>query len=175
MSKRTGEFVTLREVIEEVGPDTTKFIFLTRRPDSHLEFDLEVAKTQSAENPVFYVQYANARINSIFSNANEKGIDADKLADADFTLLTQNGELRIIKKLLMYPMIFEGALNNYEPHRITFYLQELSGLFHPYYNKHRVLADDIELARARLALCQAVRVVLREGLGILGITAPEKM
>lgn len=175
MSKRAGEFVTLREVIEEVGPDTAKFIFLTRRPDSHLEFDLEVAKTQSAENPVFYVQYANARINSIFSNANEKGIDADKLADADFTLLTQNGELRIIKKLLMYPMIFEGALNNYEPHRITFYLQELSGLFHPYYNKHRVLADDIELARARLALCQAVRVVLREGLGILGITAPEKM
>jgi arginyl-tRNA synthetase len=175
MSKRAGEFVTLREVIEEVGPDTTKFIFLTRRPDSHLEFDLEVAKTQSAENPVFYVQYANARINSIFFNANEKGIDADKLADADFTLLTQNEELRIIKKLLMYPMIFEGAVNAYEPHRITFYLQELSGLFHPYYNKHRVLADDIELARARLALCQAVRVVLREGLGILGITAPEKM
>jgi len=175
MSKRAGEFVTLREVIEEVGPDTTKFIFLTRRPDSHLEFDLEVAKTQSAENPVFYVQYANARINSIFSNANEKGIDADKLADADFTLLTQNEELRLIKKLLMYPMIFEGAVNAYEPHRITFYLQELSGLFHPYYNKHRVLADDIELARARLALCQAVRVVLREGLGILGITAPEKM
>ncbi len=175
MSKRAGEFVTLREVIEEVGPDTTKFIFLTRRPDSHLEFDLEVAKTQSAENPVFYVQYANARINSIFSHADEKGIDADKLADADFTLLTQNEELRIIKKLLMYPMIFEGAVNAYEPHRITFYLQELSGLFHPYYNKHRVLADDIELTKARLALCQAVRVVLREGLGILGITAPEKM
>jgi len=175
MSKRAGEFVTLREVIEEVGPDTTKFIFLTRRPDSHLEFDLEVAKTQSAENPVFYVQYANARINSIFSNADEKGIDADKLADADFTLLTRQEELRIIKKLLMYPMIFEGAVNTYEPHRITFYLQELSGLFHPYYNKHRVLADDIELARARLALCQAVRIVLREGLGILGITAPEKM
>ncbi|OHE60331.1 MAG: arginine--tRNA ligase [Thermodesulfovibrio sp. RBG_19FT_COMBO_42_12] len=175
MSKRAGEFVTLREVMDEVGPDTTKFIFLTRRPDSHLEFDLEVAKAQSSENPVFYVQYANARINSIFAHAREKEINTDSLYDTDIKLLSANEELRIIRKLLLYPMIFEGAVNACEPHRITFYLQELSGMFHPYYNKYRVVSDDIELSRARLALCGAIRIVLRDGLEILGVTAPEKM
>ncbi|MEW6213980.1 MAG: arginine--tRNA ligase [Nitrospirota bacterium] len=175
MSKRAGEFVTLREVIDEVGPDTTKFIFLTRRPDSHLEFDLEVAKAQSSENPVFYVQYANARINSIFAHAKEKSINTDRLYDTDLRLLSTYEELRIIRKLLMYPMIFEGAVNAHEPHRITFYLQELSGMFHPYYNKYRVVNNNIELSRARLALCEAIRIVLRDGLEILGVSAPEKM
>jgi arginyl-tRNA synthetase len=175
MSKRAGEFVTLREVIGEVGADTTKFIFLTRRPDSHLDFDLEVAKAQSSENPVFYVQYANARINSIFTHAKEKSINTDRLYDADLRLLSIYEELRIIRKLLIYPMIFEGAVNTHEPHRITFYLQELSGMFHPYYNKCRVISDDIELTRAKLALCEAIRIVLQDGLEILGINAPEKM
>ena len=175
MSKRAGEFVTLREVIEEVGADITKFIFLTRRPDSHLEFDLETAKAQSSENPVFYVQYAYARINSIFVRSGEKGIDAEKLSDADMHLLSAAEELRLIKKLLMYPMVFEGAVIAREPHRITFYLQELAGMFHAYYNKYRVIGDDVALTRARLALCEAIRIVLREGLGILGISAPEKM
>jgi arginyl-tRNA synthetase len=175
MSKRAGEFVTLREVIGEVGADTTKFIFLTRRPDSHLDFDLEVAKAQSSENPVFYVQYANARINSIFTHAKEKSINTDRLYDADLRLLSIYEELRIIRKLLIYPMIFEGAVNTHEPHRITFYLQELSGMFHPYYNKCRVISDDIELTKAKLALCEAIRIVLRDGLEILGISAPEKM
>jgi len=175
MSKRAGEFVTLREVIGEVGADTTKFIFLTRRPDSHLDFDLEVAKAQSSENPVFYVQYANARINSIFTHAKEKSINTDRLYDADLRLLSIYEELRIIRKLLIYPMIFEGAVNTHEPHRITFYLQELSGMFHPYYNKCRVISDDIELTRAKLALCEAIRIVLRDGLEILGISAPDKM
>lgn len=175
MSKRAGEFVTLREVIGEVGADTTKFIFLTRRPDSHLDFDLEVAKAQSSENPVFYVQYANARINSIFTHAKEKSINTDRLYDADLRLLSIYEELRIIRKLLIYPMIFEGAVNTHEPHRITFYLQELSGMFHPYYNKCRVISDDIELTRAKLALCEAIRIVLQDGLEILGISAPEKM
>ncbi len=175
MSKRAGEFVTLREVIGEVGADTTKFIFLTRRPDSHLDFDLEVAKAQSSENPVFYVQYANARINSIFTHAKEKSINTDRLYDADLRLLSIYEELRIIRKLLIYPMVFEGAVNTHEPHRITFYLQELSGMFHPYYNKCRVISDDIELTRAKLALCEAIRIVLQDGLEILGISAPEKM
>lgn len=175
MSKRAGEFVTLREVMEEVGADTTKFIFLTRRPDSHLEFDLDVAKEQSSENPVFYVQYANARINSIFANAREKGIEAKELECIDFNLLSTPEELRIIKKLLAYTMIFEGAVIAHEPHRITFYLQELAGLFHPYYNRCRIITDDEELSRARLALCEAVRLVLKDGLGILGIKAPERM
>jgi arginyl-tRNA synthetase len=175
MSKRAGEFVTLREVIEEVGADTTKFIFLTRRPDSHLEFDLEVAKAQSSENPVFYVQYANARINSIFTHAREKALNIDSLHDADLDLLSAPEEIRIIKKLLMYPMIFENAVNAHEPHRITFYLQELSGMFHPFYNKYRIVGDDPALTGARLQLCEAIRIVLRDGLAILGISAPEKM
>jgi arginyl-tRNA synthetase len=175
MSKRAGEFVTLKEVIEEVGADTTKFIFLTRRQDSHLSFDIEAAKASSAENPVFYVQYANARINSIFAHAEEKGIKADSLQEADLSLLEAEEELRIIKKLLTYPMIFEAAVLNHEPHRITFYLQELAGIFHPYYNKFRVVTEDRGLTLARLALCKAIRTVLKEGLGILGVTAPERM
>jgi arginyl-tRNA synthetase len=175
MSKRAGEFVTLREVMEEVGADTTKFIFLTRRPDSHLEFDLEVAKEQSAENPVFYVQYANARINSIFIHAREKGMDAAGFEGANLGLLSAPEELRIIKKLLAYPMTFEGAVLSHEPHRITFYLQELAGLFHPYYNKYKVVSDDAGLSQARLALCEAIRIVLKDGLQILGLSAPERM
>jgi arginyl-tRNA synthetase len=175
MSKRAGEFITLREVMDEVGADTTKFIFLTRRADSHLDFDLEAAKAQSSENPVFYVQYANARVNSIFAHAKEKGVNTEELYDTDLTFLSTHEEIRIIRKLLMYPMVFEGAVNAHEPHRITFYLQELSGMFHPYYNKYRVINDNIELSRARLALCGAIRVVLRDGLEILGVTAPEKM
>jgi len=175
MSKRAGEFITLKDVIDEVGADTTKFIFLTRRPDSHLDFDLEVAKTQSSENPVFYVQYANARINSIFKHAREKGIDTGMFSDADLSLLTAPEELRVVKKLLLYPMIFEGAAKAHEPHKITFYLQELSGMFHPYYNKCRIVVDDDALTAARLALCEAVRIVLKEGLQVLGISAPEKM
>jgi arginyl-tRNA synthetase len=175
MSKRAGEFVTLREVMDEVGVDTTKFIFLTRRPDSHLEFDIEAAKSQSSENPVFYVQYANARINSIFAHAQEKGFSTEDLHNADLDLLYNPEEMRIIRKLLMYPMVFEGAAIAHEPHRITFYLQELSGLFHPYYNKYRVVDHDRELSNARLALCEAVRIVLRDGLTILGVSTPEKM
>lgn len=175
MSKRAGEFVTLREVIDEVGPDITKFIFLTRRPDSHLDFDLDVAKTQSSENPVFYVQYANARINSIFNYAIENGINVENLNDATLGFLTTVEELKIIKKLLTYKMVFEGAVNAREPHRITFFLQELAGIFHPYYNKYRIIGNDIELSRARLALCEAIRIVLRDGLEILGVSAPEKM
>jgi arginyl-tRNA synthetase len=175
MSKRAGEFITLREVMDEVGVDTTKFIFLTRRPDSHLEFDIEVAKSQSSENPVFYVQYANARINSIFAHAQEKGFSTEHLRDSNLELLSVPEETRIMRKLLMYPMVFEGAAAAHEPHRITFYLQELSSLFHPYYNKYRVVDSDSELSGARLALCRAVRFVLRDGLTILGISAPEKM
>ncbi len=175
MSKRAGEFVTLREVIDEVGADTTKFIFLTRRPDSQLEFDLEAAKAQSAENPVFYVQYAHARINSIFVHARDQGIAVENFPDAKLELLSQPEEIRIMKKLLLYPMVFEGAVSAHEPHRITFYIQELAGIFHPYYNKHRIVTEDIPLTAARLALCDAVSIVLREGLEILGMKAPEKM
>ena len=175
MSKRAGEFVTLREVIEEVGADTTKFIFLTRRPDSHLTFDLEEAKAASAENPVYYVQYANARINSIFAHATEQGVSTEGIEGADLGALEEKEETRLIKKLLAYPMAFEAAVKGREPHRITFYLQELAGMFHPYYNTHRVVTDDPGLTAARLALCRAVRLVIKEGLHVLGLSAPDRM
>ena len=175
MSKRAGTFVTLGEVVELVGADNAKFIFLTRKSDSHLDFDIDVVKATSAENPVYYVQYANARINSIFMNAKEKGIDIGHLRDRDLSLLSKMEELALIKKLLSYPMVLEGAARAYEPHRITFYLQELAGMFHPYYHKHKVVTEDVETTHSRLALCSAIKVVLRDALSILGVTAPEKM
>ncbi|MHB8882229.1 MAG: arginine--tRNA ligase, partial [Thermodesulfovibrionales bacterium] len=175
MSKRAGNFVTLREIVDLVGADTTKFIFLTRKADSHLDFDLDVVTAQSAENPVFYVQYANARINSILENARGKGISPDSAAGADLAQLSGEEDLGLIKKLLGYPMILEGAARAYEPHRITFYLQELAGLFHAYYHRHKVISDDPETTKARLALCVAIRLVLGDALKILGVTAPEKM
>lgn len=167
MSKRAGTFVTLRELIDEIGADTTKFIFLTRKSDSHLEFDIEVTKKQSQENPVYYVQYAHARINSIFEKAQTEPKIYGELFNED--------ELRIIKKLLLYPMIFELSVQMREPHRITFYLQELAALFHSYYHKYRVISEDEKLTQTRLALCKAVMLVLRHGLKMLGVRAPEKM
>jgi len=172
MSKRAGTFVTLSDIMDLVGPDTTKFIFLTRKADSHLDFDLDVVTATTAENPVFYVQYANARINSIIANAMEKGISA---ADADLSLLSEPAEISLIKKLLTYPMVLEGAARSFEPHRITFYLQELAGMFHTYYHNHRVIVDDPGLTSARLALCKGIKIVIGDALGILGVTAPEKM
>jgi len=175
MSKRAGNFVTLSEVVDLVGADNAKFIFLTRKSDSHLDFDIDVVTATSAENPVYYVQYANARINSIFANAKEKGIDTNTLKSADISFLSNKEELDLIKKLLAYPMILEGAARVYEPHRITFYLQELAGIFHSYYHKYKVISDDIEATKARLALCEGIKIVLRDALTILGVTTPEKM
>ncbi|MBI5407902.1 MAG: arginine--tRNA ligase [Nitrospirae bacterium] len=181
MSKRAGEFITLREVVDEVGADIAKFIFLTRRADSHLDFDLETAKEQSAENPVFYVQYAFARISSIFRQAEEKTVKSYELrvkseeGETSLSALKEDEEISLIKKLLQYPMVFEGAAVSFEPHRITYYLQELAGMFHSYYNKHRVISDDAGLTNARLGLCRAVQLVLEEGLKVLGVSAPERM
>jgi len=176
MSKRAGEFITLREVMEEVGPDIAKFIFLTRKADSHLDFDIEVAKERSSENPVFYVQYAFARIASLFRQAFERGVlESDTIDSAKVDLLKEREEITLIKKLMQYPLVFEGAVHSLEPHRITFYLQELSGLFHPYYNRYRILSDDRDLSIARLCLCKGIQIVLEEGLDLLGISAPERM
>ena len=175
MSKRTGEFVTLREVMEEVGSDITKFVFLTRRPDSQLEFDIETAKKESSENPVYYVQYAHARINSIFRKAKEQGIDPDKTDTRYIDSLGEKEDFSLIKKILFYPLMFEGAVRAREPHRVTFYLQDLAGIFHPYYNTHRVLGVSRETTSARLLLCRAVKTVLEEGLSVLGVSAPERM
>lgn len=176
MSKRTGEFVTLREVMDEIGPDTTKFLFLSRRHDSHLEVDIEIAKKESHENPVYYVQYAHARINSIFERFKSQDNYASINGSSDFNgSLFNQDEIRLIKKVLYYPMIFRNAVLAHEPHRITFYLQELASMFHTYYQKFRVLSEDTELTIARLRLCDAIRIVLKHGLKILAVKAPEKM
>lgn len=178
MSKRAGEFITLREVMDEVGADIAKFIFLTRRSDSHLDFDIKVAKTESSENPVFYVQYAFVRISSIFRQAIERkvqGFDESGVQEIDLSVLKEEDEMSLIKKMLHYNMVFEGAVSSFEPHRITYYLQELAKLFHSYYNRHRVLTDDTALTVSRLCLCKAVQIVLEEGLNILGVSAPERM
>lgn len=175
MGKREGEFVTLRQVIDEVGKDACRFFFLMRKSDAQLEFDLELAKKQAPENPVFYVQYAHARICSIIKHAKENGISLPATEGVDIKLLSLKEELDIIKKLASFPDIVKGSAIAMEPHRITFYLQELAGLFHPYYNKNRVVADDKSLTNARLYLCEAVKKVMQNGLKLLGVSAPEEM
>ncbi len=139
MSKRAGEFVTLREVLEEVGSDAAKFFFLMRRADTHLDFDLELAKQQSSDNPVYYVQYAHARLASLFRVAQERQVNLPAIQDVDQTLLVQDEELGLIKTLSQYPFVVEGSATALEPHRLTFYLQELAAQLHAYYNKNRVL------------------------------------
>ena len=175
MSTRSGEFTTLRDVMDEVGRDACRFFFLMRKSDAHLEFDLDLAKRTSNENPVYYVQYAHARIESIFRNAREAGIDTENLTDADCALLTVKEELDLIRWLTRYNNVLEGSARNLEPHRVTFYLMELVGRFHSYYNKTRVLGNEIDLVRARLLLLKVLRDVIRDGLGLIGVTAPEKM
>jgi arginyl-tRNA synthetase len=177
MSTRSGEFTTLQEVVNEVGKDAARFFFLTRKSDSHLEFDLDLAKKSSNENPVFYVQYAHARIASIFRNAKETGIDTGKesLNKADINLLTLNEEVNLIKGILGFYQVLEGSAKSLEPHRITFYLIDLVGRFHSYYNKTRVLGNEKELTLARLWLLHMLKTVIKNSLDILGVSAPEKM
>ncbi len=175
MSTRSGEFVTLREVLDEVGKDAARYNFLMRRSDSHLDFDLEVAKKQSNENPVYYVQYAHARICSIMRMAAERGVQLPDYLQTDTGLLTEPEERTLIKMMARYPEMLEGAVLSLEVHRVTFYLNELAGLLHGYYNKYKVITDDAGLTAARLVLMQAVRVVLANALCILGVDAPEKM
>ncbi|GFO57809.1 arginine--tRNA ligase [Geomonas silvestris] len=175
MSTRSGEFVTLKEVVDEVGRDAARFFFLMRRSDSQLDFDLELAKRQSADNPVYYVQYAHARIRSIFETARERGLAPDFSA-LKLELLESADDLALIKKLSVYPEILEGAAVNFEPHRITYYLQELAGEFHSFYNKSRVIIpEEPQLSQARLFLLDCVATVLKNALTVLGISAPERM
>lgn len=175
MGKRTGEFVSLEEVIEEVGRDAARFFFLMRKSDSHLDFDLELAKQQSSDNPVFYVQYAHARVASIFEQAARIGVALGGVADADFQRLELAEELELIRQMIRFNDVVEESVRELEPHRLVFYLLELAGEFHRYYNRHRVITDDLELSRARLLLIENVQKTLRGGLGILGVAAPMRM
>ena len=175
MSTRSGEFVTLREVLAEVGKDAARYNFLMRRSDSHLDFDLEVAKKQSNENPVFYVQYAYARICSILKMAEERDIALLAYKDIDPALLQEPEEIKLMKIMARYPEVIEGAARTLEPHRITFYLNELAGVFHSYYNRNKVISDNEKLTASRLFMIRTVRIVLQNALKILGVSAPEKM
>jgi arginyl-tRNA synthetase len=174
MTTRGGTFVTLREVMDEVGKDAARFIFLTRRADAHLDFDLELAKQQNAENPVYYVQYAHARLASVFRQAAAQGITRSPDATL-LSLLSLPEELDLLKMLAKYPDLVEGAARQLEPHRITYFLTELAAQLHSYYYKHRFISEDAELTQARLWLVWGVKTVLAHGLGILGVTAPESM
>jgi len=175
MTTRGGTFVTLREVMDEVGKDAARFIFLTRRPDAQLEFDLEVAKQQSSENPVYYVQYAHARLASVFRQPEAQGVDLEAPDPALLPRLALPEELTLLKMLANYPELVEGAARFLEPHRITYFLTELASQLHSYYYKHRFISEDADLTRARLWLVKGVKTVLAHGLGILGVTAPEVM
>jgi arginyl-tRNA synthetase len=175
MGKRTGEFVTMREVVEEVGRDAARFFFLMRKGDSQLEFDLELAKKQSAENPVFYVQYAHARISSLFRQAESEGFNVPSAADAGLAELDSLEEQEVTVLLTRFPDVVEEAVRELEPHRIVFHLIELAGAFHRFYNRHRVIGAPVEKTRARLYLAKATQLVIRTGLGLLGVNAPEAM
>ncbi len=176
MSKRAGNFVTLRDVVQDVGADAARYIFLTRRSDSHLDFDLDIAKEQSRENPVYYVQYAHARIASVFREVETRKIPVPTRDTVDLALLDLEEEQNIIKALAKYPEVVEEAALTYEPHRLTFYLQDLAGLLHNYYFKHRIIdAEDPARTGARLFLMKQVKTVIQSALKILGVTAPERM
>ncbi len=173
MSKRTGQSVTLNELIEEVGTDAARFFFVMRSIDSQLDFDLTLATEKSNENPVYYIQYAHARICSIFRQLKEAGIE--EAADADYTLLTDPTETELIKKLGEYPELIASAAKERAVHRVAHYVHELAGLFHSFYNQCRILGVDPELQQARIKLVKATQHVLRHALNILGVSAPERM
>ena len=175
MGKRSGNFITLREVIDEVGRDACRFFFLMRRCDSQLDFDLELAKQNSSDNPVYYVQYAHARICSINRNAAELGIEQPTLQQFDFKHLTLDEEIALIRQLSRFPEAVEGAAVHCEPHRLVFYLQDLAALLHSYYNRYRVLDENAQVTSSRLYLVNAVRLVLANALTLLGVSAPEQM
>ena len=172
MSTRAGEFVTLRELRNEVGNDAARFFYVLRKSDQHLDFDLDLAKSQSNDNPVYYIQYAHARVCSVME---QWGGNPAGLVNADLTPLVEEQELQILQKLLDYPEQIEGAARELAPHLLAFYLKDLSGVFHSYYNSTRLLVEDDRIKLARLALAASVRQVLRNGLDILGVGAPDRM
>ncbi len=172
LSKRSGDIISLREVIDDVGPDACRYFFLSRAASSQMDFDLELAKRQAPENPVYYVQYAHARIASILRLATERGIAFD---DGDVAQLTTQPELALVRKLLLLPEIVEQAAQSLEPHYLPHYALELATTFHDFYEKCRVIGDDEALTKARLKLVAAAKIVLARALGLMGMTAPEQM
>ncbi len=174
MSKRTGKAVTMRDLMEEVGKDATRYFFAMRSPDSHLDFDMDLAVSKSNENPVFYVQYAHARICSILRQAEENGITFD-LQQADFNQIQTEKEIDLLKQVGAFPQEVAEAARSLAPHWVVRYLHQLATLFHSFYNAERVLTDDLGKTQARLALARAVQTVVQNGLRLIGVSAPEKM
>jgi len=172
VSKRSGDIITLREVVDEVGSDACRFSFLSRSADAQMDFDIELAKKQSADNPVYYVQYAHARIASILRLAKQRGID---YSQGDVSLLSSEPELTLIRRLILLPEIIEQVATTLEPHHLPYYAQDLATIFHSFYKQCRVVSQDKELTKARLKLVRATQTVLAKVLHLMGMTAPEKM
>jgi len=180
MSKRAGTVVGMRDVVDEVGRDATRFMFLTRRADAQLDFDLELAKKQSMDNPVFYVQYGHARLSALFAKAKAAGAPMPEFDLETARLLRSPGELDLVRRIAAFPDMLAGAAVAYEPHRVAFYLQETIAAFHSWYTQgaragEKVVSDDPRTTAARLLLCRALRQVLANGLAVLGVTAPDRM
>ncbi|MCY4228305.1 MAG: arginine--tRNA ligase [Gammaproteobacteria bacterium] len=175
MSTRGGEFVSLRELREEVGNDAARFFYVLRRSDQHMDFDLDLAKSESAENPVFYIQYAHARISSVFQQVKGRGMETPDNRQPAYRLLIEKQETELLKTLSQFPDTVVNAAQTRTPHQVAYYLRNLAQLFHAYYNEHPFLSSEDELRLARLGLIDAVRVVIANGLGILGVSAPTSM
>ncbi|MHB8851197.1 MAG: arginine--tRNA ligase, partial [Acidithiobacillus ferriphilus] len=175
MSTRAGEFVTLRELREEVGNDAARFFYVLRRADQHLDFDLELAKKHSEENPVFYIQYAHARVYSLLRQAAEKGLSLPSADGVDLEILQESREIALADALWRFPEVVATAARDREPHQIAFYLRELAAAFHTYYNSTRILVEETPLRHARLTLCLTVAQTIANGLRLLGVSAPEQM
>jgi arginyl-tRNA synthetase len=178
MSKRAGTFVTLHDLLEWVGPDATRYFLVSRKPDTEFVFDVDLALSQSEDNPVYYVQYAHARICSVFAQAMDKGYpvpDETAALKIDLASLASAREQSLMSKLAEYPEVLEAAAAELAPHQLAFYLKDLASAFHGYYNAERVLVDEAATRDARLALLLATRQTLRNGLALLGVSAPGKM
>ncbi|HCG74683.1 arginine--tRNA ligase [Staphylococcus caprae] len=173
MSKRTGNAITLREIMDEVGIDAARYFLTMRSPDSHFDFDLELAKEQSQDNPIYYAQYAHARICSILKQAKEQGVEIT--TDADFTTITNEKAIELLKKVAEFETTIESAAEHRAPHRLTNYIQDLASAFHKFYNAEKVLTDDAEKTKAHVAMIEAVRITLHNALTLVGVTAPESM
>jgi len=172
LSKRSGDIITLREVVEEVGADACRFFFLSRAADSQMDFDLELAKKESVENPVYYIQYAHARLSSILRLAQEKGID---WSQGNVALLVADSELSLLRKMVQLPEVIETTARRLEPHHLPYYTQELAALLHSFYKQCRVITEDEPLTLARLKLVEAARIVFAKCLSLMGMNIPEKM
>ena len=173
MSTRSGEFVTLKQLREDVGKDAARFFYVMRKAEQHMDFDLDLAREQSSDNPVYYLQYAYARICSVKRQCAEKGLNPS--STVKLARLDNDHELELIKQINLYPERVQSAAMRREPHIVVNYLRDLANQFHSWYNAHQFIVDDVELRDARMALATAVGQVMINGLTLMGVTAPEKM